>query len=406
MIKKLTGKNFQSLRDVEYEFHPGVNVLSGPTDAGKSATVRLIKWIIDNSPAGDAYRRHETSKTSGTLDAVSKHKTASKHYYKCDGQMFKAIRSSVPDEIRNVLRLDLNNFQGQHDAYFLIRDSPGQVAKTLNNVADLQIIDQSRQLVKQRIKDAKNRKESLREDVKEKEEKIASLQWVKAADRLYSEIEDLQMILDHLKIEELQEKIDQVLEYQELVDSFPDIAADLLMLTDLKKEADVDLSIVEVLEVIEENSREYPDIKADLKQLNQLSEEFNVDLSFVEILDVIEKNQVNIPDPKADLDFLNRSLEDLNSEKIQEIEELLAYVGDAQEEVNHYPEEIDDLTEIIAMLRETEKQIEDLTELVSECVIAEDCAEEAATVYLQGKKEFSEKMRSLGKCPLCEGDLK
>ena len=54
-IKQLRLKNFQSHEDTVLDFVPGLNVLLGNSDTGKSAIVRAIRWLFYNEPAGDEF---------------------------------------------------------------------------------------------------------------------------------------------------------------------------------------------------------------------------------------------------------------------------------------------------------------------------------------------------------------
>jgi len=57
MIKYLQIQNFQSHKDSLLEFDPGVNVIVGSSDSGKTAVIRALRWLVWNRPSGDAFRR-------------------------------------------------------------------------------------------------------------------------------------------------------------------------------------------------------------------------------------------------------------------------------------------------------------------------------------------------------------
>ena len=48
MIKSVEFQNFQSHKKTILEFVPGVNIIVGLSDAGKSAVMRAIKWCLKN----------------------------------------------------------------------------------------------------------------------------------------------------------------------------------------------------------------------------------------------------------------------------------------------------------------------------------------------------------------------
>ncbi len=178
MPKKLHIQNVQSHVDTLFEFVPGINACIGPSDVGKSVVIRSLDSVIENKQPGDGFIRHGTKKSTIVLDDVTKIKSTSKNVYKLGDDTFKAIRSSVPPEISNHLKLTSVNFQRQHDPYFLIGESSGKVARTLNQVADLQVIDETLTIAKRKVKEAKNTKDNLKESLAVKQGEVADLQLV------------------------------------------------------------------------------------------------------------------------------------------------------------------------------------------------------------------------------------
>ena len=59
-IKSLELKNFQSHKNLKIDFSPNVTSIIGPSDVGKSAIIRALRWIVFNRPAGDAFIQHGT----------------------------------------------------------------------------------------------------------------------------------------------------------------------------------------------------------------------------------------------------------------------------------------------------------------------------------------------------------
>ncbi len=56
-LKTVILENFQSHKYSIVEFNEGLNVIVGPSDTGKSAIIRGIKWALYNEPAGDYFIR-------------------------------------------------------------------------------------------------------------------------------------------------------------------------------------------------------------------------------------------------------------------------------------------------------------------------------------------------------------
>jgi len=49
--------NFESHKESFFKFSPGINVLIGDSDSGKSAVMRALRWVCYNEPSGDDFVR-------------------------------------------------------------------------------------------------------------------------------------------------------------------------------------------------------------------------------------------------------------------------------------------------------------------------------------------------------------
>jgi energy-coupling factor transporter ATP-binding protein EcfA2 len=147
MIKSIHGHNYQSHRDSNIELSPGVNFFIGPSDSGKSSILRMLKWLATNRPLGDGFvswgSKGETAVEVLLDDDVSiMHKPGSYSLIKGkDRQDWSAIGTGVPETITQALNISELSWASQMDPPFLLSASPGEVARTLNEVADLDKID-------------------------------------------------------------------------------------------------------------------------------------------------------------------------------------------------------------------------------------------------------------------------
>jgi len=144
MIKSLEISNFQSHKHSVLEFDPGVNVIIGATDSGKSAIIRAMKWVVWNRPLGDAMRSSWGGETrvKVNIDDTSIYRLKDKtDLYRLGGTEFHAFATNVPEEIEQALNLTEINLQQQLDSPFLLSNSPGEVAKHFNKIAHLDQID-------------------------------------------------------------------------------------------------------------------------------------------------------------------------------------------------------------------------------------------------------------------------
>jgi len=98
VIKQVRLINWQGYSDQTVDLSPGINVFIGPIDAGKSSVLRAIRWVVEDEPRGDDYRRRGTKSTEVhiTLDS---------------GQVIKRIRSS------SVNRIHLTHPDGREEVF-------------------------------------------------------------------------------------------------------------------------------------------------------------------------------------------------------------------------------------------------------------------------------------------------
>lgn len=153
MIKSLHIKNFQSHSSTNLVLHPGVNVIIGESDTGKSAILRALSWLVRNKVDDKSFRSNWGGRTDVEIrfddgNEVSRTQDKDNCYYLVNEETgvdeeYKAFRSDIPEDIVAALNMDVLNMSYQFDPPFLLADSPGEVAKTLNKIADLNDIDTS-----------------------------------------------------------------------------------------------------------------------------------------------------------------------------------------------------------------------------------------------------------------------
>ena len=146
-IKQISISNFQSHKDSLLELSPGVNLICGSSDSGKSSIVRALKWLATNRPLGDGFvswgSKGETAVEVLLDDGVSiMHEPGSYSLIKGkERQDWSAIGTGVPETVTQALNISDLSWAHQMDSPFLLSASPGEVARTLNEVADLDKID-------------------------------------------------------------------------------------------------------------------------------------------------------------------------------------------------------------------------------------------------------------------------
>jgi DNA repair protein SbcC/Rad50 len=160
-IRRIIIEDFQSHRYTDLEFSDGFNVIAGPSDQGKTAILRAIRWVLFNEPKGSDFIRVGASKAKVTLimndgAMVIRERSSSRNRYtvaipEMEEQIFEGFGHSVPEEVMaatgvRTLQLDEDHQVAiqlgmQLDPPFLL-DSNGAIkAKAIGRINGVHILD-------------------------------------------------------------------------------------------------------------------------------------------------------------------------------------------------------------------------------------------------------------------------
>lgn len=177
MITDIKIQNHEAHKAFHASIPPGLTVIVGKTDSGKSSILRALSWVIRHESLGSRITHGETTLRVGIktdLGSVVRFRAAEGYGYKAGGQTFLACAQNQPKEVADILQLSDINIQLQHDAPFLLGLTPGKLAEAINSVVDLSSIDKcSTWLKSQRTKtnalleSAESKKKALRTQVEE-----------------------------------------------------------------------------------------------------------------------------------------------------------------------------------------------------------------------------------------------
>ena len=160
-IKRLTLENFQSHKFTIIDFDDGLNAIVGPTDSGKTAILRAIKWVLYNEPQGDSFIRQGESQTSVQIlfssgVVVKRYRSKSKNGYEityADGSTtsFEGFGSQVPQEVLEATKMPKItlrqgetrslNMAEQLEGPFLLTDNPSLKAAAIGKLVQADVID-------------------------------------------------------------------------------------------------------------------------------------------------------------------------------------------------------------------------------------------------------------------------
>lgn len=181
MINRIRLKNFQAHADTTLDFDKGVNIIVGRSDQGKSSIIRALRWVVENRPTGTAFRKYGTDVTEVTLTIDGKDITRKRsdkiNSYIFGEEEYKALRSDVPTAISEALNFGIANIQTQHEQYFLLQGSSGDAAKTINQIANLQIIGETIRNANSYVAAASHRVQTAEEVLAKAKSDVTELEW-------------------------------------------------------------------------------------------------------------------------------------------------------------------------------------------------------------------------------------
>ena len=210
MIHSLSIKNIQSHKNSFLEFDPGVNVVIGGSDNGKSAIFNSLYWVMYNRPLGDEHKSWESLGWGDSMSAEVELQEGISIKLERDKQSiytidpnngdepltFKAFGQEPPTEVTQIFNLDRKiNIQQQLEKgvpIFLISESPGDVAKHFNQVAGLYKIDTTIDTGKKEVNLANKNLKIVNTQIKDKIKELKSYKGLNELNELIIKAQELE----------------------------------------------------------------------------------------------------------------------------------------------------------------------------------------------------------------------
>jgi AAA15 family ATPase/GTPase len=212
MIQSLELCNFESYRHSKLEFVPGVNIVVGATDAGKTAIMRAFRWCINNRPNGSDFVSWEGVNDEGdtqviiTTDTDTITRSKGKiELYKVNKLELKAFNKDVPSEVSQALNLSEINIKSQFESHFLLSKTSGEVASFFNKIARLDIIDTATNNVNRWINEIKQDIASKNRLIEENQIKLKTFDYLTEFETEVETLEDAE-----IDLREMQSQYDQL----------------------------------------------------------------------------------------------------------------------------------------------------------------------------------------------------
>lgn len=189
MITSIRLQNIQSHKDTTIEFTKGLNVIVGLSDAGKTAIMRAILWVLTGRPLGDRLLRRGAKQFSVDIclddgHIVTKRKTTSANQYIVQApgrkeEVLNAIGKSVPEEITRLFNIDARTqIHRQKSRPFLLDETSRDVSKFINEIARLSDIDDSLQWLNSDIRKHAQEETRSKAEYARLDAEYKSLAWV------------------------------------------------------------------------------------------------------------------------------------------------------------------------------------------------------------------------------------
>lgn len=198
-IDKVILQNLQSHVETCLDLSPGLNVVTGNSESGKTAMLRGDRLLVENKPLGTAWvRKDKNDEPVGTLVVthfynngyqVSRVRGKSVNRYivtSPDGTPvnLEGFGDKVPEEVLTVTGIrpavffddgkgnrfaPVLNFAFQMDAPFLLSETGSLVAKVFGKLAGSELVDAALDDLNKDIHDAQRRKRTAEDEIQQKE---------------------------------------------------------------------------------------------------------------------------------------------------------------------------------------------------------------------------------------------
>ncbi len=203
VIKRIELVNFMSHERTVIEPAPGLTVLVGPNNCGKSAFVSALQILCHNSKSSYVLRHGEkkcqiiVETDDGHVVEWAKTKTGSPHYL-IDGEKHDRLRGGVPDQVHQILGLpkvecekdqfDIH-FGQQKDPVFLLNDSGKASAQFFASSSDAIRLVEMQDRHKSKVRDSKREIKRLTSEKEAIEEAVELLEPMEELDQRLKALE-------------------------------------------------------------------------------------------------------------------------------------------------------------------------------------------------------------------------
>lgn len=352
MITEVHLKNFQAHRDLKLKFTPGVNIIRGSSDAGKSAIIRAMMALITGKEFSASY---QTWGTTGPMEVtikteeheVTRGRSARKNFFRVDGKEYSAVGTATPREVSACLPIqsdrDSDNLGSQYSSFYLLSDTAGNVAKKIQAVCDLVSISRVSKELSIQVRHASDDERVLVRELDDVGKALSGLDDVDIFRKRFSRLRERYVYLEEQKSQKA--LYERTLEGFRSLESYENFAAGAALRQDYEK--------------CKEGFRELENRRSDARVLRKVL------ASVVRSERNIRDGQIlasKLPAIKEDYAGLHRAVSDLEKRKLEVIK-LHGLLMDWRKVDNNLQKEVKKLS----TLREEEATLKETLQICPLC---------------------------------------
>jgi len=384
---KVRVQNFQSLKDVTLDIN-GLTVVTGPNNSGKTALMRAIRGVFENSPSGPLVR-HGQKQLTVDLEfedgqTVTWEKGPKVNAYTINGYKLETVGRGVPEELNDlgVKPIQAGNtviwpqiakqFQG---TLFLVNETGAVLGEALSDVEKVGRLNNALRLAEKDKRSVTSELKVREQDLVKQEE---ALQVYKGFDTLESMFEGLELL--QLKLQKIQTTITQVQDLQDkynsckqVVEQYKDLEG--LTIPDKSKVERLHLGLTKVGQLLTRQNN----CKSTLNKYSGLKEVQVPTTDFTQLVSKIQRVQA------------------LNTRYVQCVDLVDTY----QQDIPELPDSTK-LLKIQSTLSKVLKLSEQLKSVQTQINTQQHSIQECEIQYHKVQGFIQDTLGELGECPVCK----
>jgi exonuclease SbcC len=336
VISSLTIKGILSHKDTHIEFSPGVNVIVGASDVGKSSIIRSIRKVSANRPLGDGLVNWDMDRASITIktsegDRITRNIGKINNYVINEDKSLEAMNHGIPDQVKSLLNLDDINFSLQSTEHFLFGPSytSGMVAKMINEVANLTLIDVSIKNTQRLTRENSDLIKEANNAIADAQEHASGLDFVIGMEFRYSALSE-----EEKTIKSLSSRYSRL---EDICDGYSDTESEISKLEAI-------ISLKADIEELSESAESIKELDSHIKDLSSLllsHEEIGEDIESTSHIAAFQDSLDVLMEDKSRIDAVSSTHSDLHThlERMDDLDAEMSTLDELESDIKEWMKE-------------------------------------------------------------------